>query len=305
MSSAEFSRQFLRKAEDLIAAQWQQLGVALTASGRESANSWIDLESLLAFTLFAPHGDRRLSEGALEWIIHHRGLVNTSRLKRLVTLYNRNRSTYRTQIGEDLMRDFSSGDTDRFANRVAEELGTSSYKPRGILSPLNTTRPRLLQLRLRSLFGINARAEVLMFLLQHKSENSNAMARHIGFAQKQVYLILENWTDAGIVRCIRQGRAGNYSLIRPDDWQCMLDISALPQPVNWIHAFHTLTQILDIIGETDDPYLLASRFRDIEPDLQRLLSTLEIHLPDARNFTGDAYLTPVADALLQAIDQLV
>ena len=304
MSSNEFSNQFQQQVTDLIASHWEQLGVGLTPGNRAQADTWIDLESLMAFTLLVPHGDKRILEGALEWTIQNRNAINTSRLKRVGNLLAGSRPQYNRKSVQDLLNDIASGDMDRFVQRVAEQMSTTFYSTRGILGAVNLANPRLTQLKLRAMFGINARAEILMYLLQHPSQNSNAMARQIGFAQKQVYLILENWTAAGIVRRIQQGRAGNYSLTRPEKWKQALELTKIPAAINWMKTFHTLSLIMDIVAETDDIYMLSSRFRDVTPQVQLLLSSMNLHLPDPRNFPGEAYFLPFAETIFKAINRL-
>ncbi len=304
MSSNKFRNRFLQRVIDLIASHWQHLGIALAPADQAHAGTWIDLESLLVFTLLAHHGEKRVLEAAGEWTIHNRHMINTSRLKRIGSVFTQDRSQYDRQSAKELLQDISTGNTDRFVQRVAEQTGNRSYTSRGIVSEPNLTNHRLLQLKLRGLFGINARAEILLYLLQHESENSNALAREIGFAQKPIYLILESWTDAGVLQRIQKGRAGNYSLTRREHWQSTLTITDTPPPINWIRTFHALLQILDILHEIDDPYLLASRFRDITTQVQLLLSPFSIPMPDPRNFPGEAYMEPFGEALLQAMNQL-
>ena len=48
-------------------------------------------------------------------------------------------------------------------------------------------------------FGINARADVCLYLLANRHGSSNGIAREIGFDQKVVYRILERWVEAGVV----------------------------------------------------------------------------------------------------------
>ncbi|RLE19867.1 MAG: hypothetical protein DRJ08_07755, partial [Acidobacteria bacterium] len=149
------------------------------------------------------------------------------------------------------------------------------------------------------------RSEIFLFLLQHGPANSNAMAREIGFAQKQVYLILENWTEAGILHRIRKGRAGNYSLQKKDHWLSLLNMTGMPETINWIQMFGLLVQIFLILKETDDTYLIASRFRDIAPKADAILSSnLGKHLPDPSRYQGEIYFAPFADTILAALHQL-
>ena len=61
---------------------------------------------------------------------------------------------------------------------------------------------------------------------------------------------------------------------------------------------------MEIVTETDDIYMLSSRFRDVTPQVQRLLSSMNGHLPDPRNFPGEAYFQPFSEAILEAISQL-
>jgi len=305
MLPKEFKSEFTRQLADVAYRQWRQLGIGFFPASETSTPHVIDLEALIVFTLLTAEDNKRLTEGALEWILKNRSWINGSRLKRLgILLGKQEKKTYDHSVLV-LLDQIRTDSEEQLVRHITTLPGMEKFSRRGILSDLNLNDPQLLQLRLRALSGVNARAEILLFLLQHEYGNSNAMARDIGFAQKQVYLILENWTHANILHRIRKGRAGNYSLRNRKHWLDVLNISKTPEPLNWIQAFGLLVRIYFIMQESEDTYLLSSRSRDIADFADAvLLSQLGIHLPDPAHSEAESYFSPFADTIMKALNKL-
>src|SRR6185312_11197141 len=136
-------------------SQWAELGV----EGRPArqASQVIDLEPLIVFSARLGLQDKRLRSSSLDWCIANERFISTIRLGRLLG-----------QAGEGAREAFEpfaatvhahTGVQWPGAGRPAVRLPTArEMKP-------DLRRPALLQLRLRALVGISARAEVLRILL--------------------------------------------------------------------------------------------------------------------------------------------
>ena len=165
-------------------------------------------------------------------------------------------------------------------------------------------QPCLIQLFLRGIFGINARAELLLFLLQRRQGNSSSIAREIGFDQKIVYRLLERWCQTGLVE---KTKDRNYRLRSADIAEALLPYSTLPRHINWINGFHILNRIhaaLDTPPIFEDRYLLASFFRDILPDARILAGSVDYSFSDDRLYQGAEYCSIFMTEVLKLLDEL-
>jgi len=62
--------------------------------------------------------------------------------------------------------------------------------------------------------GVDARTEILVYLLVNESGNSNSIAKEIFYNQKNVYTILEKWSRAQMVTKTSEQKIPGYSLNR-------------------------------------------------------------------------------------------
>jgi hypothetical protein len=194
--------------------QWTALGVSGTVPPPDHA---IDLEPLILFTPVLQHDDPRLWDEALDWCVHHaQRLVSLARLKRL-----------RTAL-PDLARDAY----DRFAACVngtarpkvawpTSHPGTE-VRTSGKSRAPDLQHPSLLQLRLRCLFGVAARADMLLRFLrpmmpQETSPNMTLTVSaftDLGYSKPAITDVLGDLTSAGLVEKWRRGNRDHYELMR-------------------------------------------------------------------------------------------
>lgn len=207
-SSPENFKNKLRESFlELLWRQWRPLGIA--AHGPESLTP-IDLEALILATALAAAQDGRLWQDALQWLSRRCEWVNESRLKRMVASYSTTDEWLkRPLIDKAVWAEIGSVLHGAAPGRQA--AGGDSRADR-ILSPLRFRKPPLLQLYLRGVFGVNARAELILFLLAAGEGNSNQIARETCYDQKNVYVILERWAEAGFVGREKRGKQNLYSL---------------------------------------------------------------------------------------------
>ncbi len=173
----------------------------------------------------------------------------------------------------------------------------SSAKP-------NLRDPCLLQLFLRGVFGINARADILLYLLLRKQGNSNNIAKEVGFDQKIVYRILDRWAAAGFVE---RADGRDFQLSTAGNITAALPLTSLPRYINWITGFLFLDRVLAAV-ETEpfskDRYLLSSLFRDLLPDARVLAGTAGSAFTDDRLHRGADYFEVFSSEVLDLLEQL-
>ncbi len=134
---------------------WTELGVAGVVRQHESC--LIALEELIVLTAIIADADPRLCDEALDWCSRYHHFVSISRLKTLIKCF-----------GESVSQPFSAFAATLNSVSMADwplETGAIplKFKPSGKSQPPQCELPALLSLRLRALFGVGARADLITF----------------------------------------------------------------------------------------------------------------------------------------------
>jgi len=322
ISLGTFKREYKAQLLDLHWRQWSTLGVA-SQLGREK-NTTIDLEALMVSTLRVGLADKRLLTTAVDWVTENPQWLNLSRFNRLTRQFGEAERplTPAVSIGDVVslylryLKPEEKGNAVTIARPEEEQpeatrLVLGEYREifemargKGTAVKPNLRDSSLLQLYLRGVFGINARAEILLFLLLRKRGNSNNIAKEMGFDQKIVYRILERWTAAGFVE---KAEGRDFRLSTAVDMEAALPFSGLPLYINWIRGFSVLDRIFTAIESdpySNDRYLLSSVFRDALPEARVLAGTIEISLSDDRLHQGADYFEVFSSDILGILERL-
>ena len=134
---------------------WAELG--LSGWERHHQDSAVDLEALIAATARLAPLDARLTEEALDWCVTNGRIVSAVRLKHL-----KGAADAATQRAMDAFAGVVNANS-RFSWPGAAAAGV--FTPTGRSAAPQLERPALIQLRLRALWGVSARAEVLRVML--------------------------------------------------------------------------------------------------------------------------------------------
>lgn len=194
--------------------QWTALGISGTVAPPDHA---LDLEPLILFTPVLQHDDPRLWDEALDWCVHHaQRQVSIARLKRL----------------RSALPDPARDAYDRFAACVngtarpkvawpTRHPGTA-VRTSGKSRPPDLQHSALLQLRLRCLFGVSARADMLLRFLrpimtQETLPNMTLTVStfaDLGYSKPAMADVLGDLTSAGLIEKWRRGNRDHYELAR-------------------------------------------------------------------------------------------
>jgi hypothetical protein len=276
MSPKSFRAELLESLLELHWRQWCALGVAGQV---ESERHWaVDLETLVASTSRLGQADSRLQKRVGEWLMLNRDWVSTPRLRRISHAFN------------------STLESEALVPAAATRGRTKVVRP-------VVTQPVLLQLQLRALFGMDARADVFGYLLFNRSGNSSSIARALYVDQKRVYNVLERWSTAGVVR-----RApGGYSLVRDAVPATVAEAKDRTEWVNWTKTYLAFDRLYESMANaaTDDRYILASLARDARPELEPQAAAVGVNLTSADRYPGAAYLEPFADGVTAWLRRLL
>lgn len=325
LSLTAFKERFTQGFLEVQWKHWSALGVA---SHVEPEERWlIDIEALTLSTLIAGVQDTRLLNASIEWLIKHSDWLNLQRLKRIAKRFTEPLPKLSPRINSLLAPQVFGllGNTfKRFGQKVWTEKEPSTWESgktsatgyedffskfqmRNIVTDVIPQRPSLLQLRLRGILGIDARVEVLIYLLSNESGNSNAIAKEIFYDQKSVYRIFEKWHKVGFLAKDKGPKIVTFTLEKRAEWLDLLDLREMPAYLNWVQVFHFLGQILKVLSVSpwsEDEYMLSSLFRDLLGEAKHMRKYVHVPVPEPNQYPGTRYLVPFATAILDIIERL-
>ena len=253
-------------ALDLTWSLWAELGL----EGRLRRHDWqaIDLEPLIIFTAYIGNIDSRLRANSMDWCIANTRFASAFRLRNLAEqasavtrqAFGRYAATVRAHAKVPWP---SLGDP--LAMWTSERVGEPDLR-----------RPSLIQLRLRALVGVSARAEILKLMLAdpERGQAVSTLADAAGYGKGSVAQALDMLTMAGIVQVQPTANRLVYRLSRPAE---LVDIlqwlpSAFP---DWAPIFRIIEAVSEFARVSSTTPLsraadVQNTLKLIEPDLQRL-----------------------------------
>ncbi len=282
---------------DLAWRQWTAAGLA----GRVGpwSGSVIDPEALLLFSCTIGRHDQRLFDGIREWLEANGDFINVQRIKRI--------ADEERYSGEPVLRALaaatrtsksqakwarlaepppasSGGSKPLFYSRSGESLPVvrepdpdfaehglmrDRFEVRGIAGTFRPERTANLILRLRAFLGVNARCEVLAYLLINQTGSPRAIASDCYFIPATISKAMAEMERSGFLVSRTEGRRRIYSLI-PETWsQLFLRNEPRPEWVVWPRVFRALERIWLLVS---DPDLDSRSAFDQASELRRLLT---------------------------------
>lgn len=228
------SRALERVLIELAWSHWTELGVSgwrltspVPSTAREVA---IDPEPLIFLTASLGHADPRLRDEATDWCIAFGRYISKVRLKNLLRLGIGDGDAYSAfaaTVNRQARLGWPQGDA---RGRAFERTHRSQLVVRG--------RTSTIRLRARLVFGVSARAEILVLLASGQSGSGSAteLAERAGYGRRNVVEALDALVMAGLVRPIEAPTARRYALADPIALEGILG----PFParvVDWAPAF--------------------------------------------------------------------
>ncbi len=197
---------------DFLRDQWVALGLAGHASGRPVPFA-IDPEALLLATLRFSFHEARFRGEVLDWLTRNGKLLSVQRAKNFDHAMRvappehvRSLSAFLENAGHPNRKTLGS--------RVQHVSITdfTAVTLRSMSQPPDPARPEAFVLRMRLLFGVNARAEIIAWLLTHAEGHAARIARHTGWFSKSVQAILTDLEQAGMLVSRTEGKRKNYAI---------------------------------------------------------------------------------------------
>jgi len=336
-SLTNYKAQLIERLLRFLWRQWSALGVAGHA---RTDDPWIiDPEALLLFSTTVARHDARLFDEILDWLHSNGSWINLQRLGTLQKEQQLGDPGILAAIAEHLARDSTHhkwkvlirradastaqasrilqplfpgipllGEPDPIFLKRAWQRGPLDL--RGMSQAPLPDQPATFLFKLRALFGRQARAEIMAWLLANGQGHPAEIARQTGYFRRTVQLVLNELAESGHVRAIRTGREKDFS-IRPNGWRFLLTwnhTGSFPRWITWAPLFKIFTTFLETLSlpgiDERSEHFQAVQFREaldsVLPALNRAGLTTDLtSSPELRgNALIDAILTDI-DAILR------
>ncbi|HET7467170.1 MAG TPA: hypothetical protein VFL29_10910 [Candidatus Dormibacteraeota bacterium] len=250
-----FSDEITTLALDLVRSLWAELGIG----GSPCRHDWqaIDLEPLIIFTASLAATDDVFISRTIRWCAINATYISSSRLRNLARRF----TPATRDAAEKFMRVVHA--------RAKEDLENGEFP--------DLKRPSLIQLRLRALVGVGARAEVLRLMLAEPSEqrDKNELIDGSGMAATVCELALDALTAAGITKAEVAGAGATYRLSRPGD--LAIAVSGVPVAFpDWVAILMLIDAIRAYASTDEDQAHRASAAKKLSAALRTQFGRLDV-----------------------------
>jgi len=253
---------------DLSWSLWTELGV--TGVHRIHQQFLIIPEELILLTALLGELDPRLREEALDWCSRHHHFISVSRIKLLAKSF-----------GENVVHSFSVfsatlNSISRANWPVLTPARPLNLKPSGKSKSPRFENPAMLLLRLRSLFGVGARADLIAFFLsQNRGDFSISDTTEIGYTKRNLADVLESFVQAGIFDLFLSRNQQRYRFAKHDEFARILSPFPKFMP-SWRQIFEVVLKLRECIrqieknSESTKIVEIRNTLKDIENQLIKL-----------------------------------
>ncbi len=336
-SPTTFRERFLESALDLLWGQWTTLGVA---GHGERENRVIDLDALLLGTCVFGRHEPRLFDEMLDWLGKNGWCINVQRVRSLLRQYGYGCERALAAVAACQAKGAETAKWRRLSLGAAEAEPGAKLEPlfyladgrsqpafgraephfarygfhrgdlelRGMSQAPNPETPASLMFRLRALFGVNARADILAYLLTHPEGHPPEVARQTGYFPKTVQMALAEMACSGAVQVIRKGREKHYR-VEAAEWRLVGGAEGArgnwPGWVSWPQFFGGMTGVWRLAQDREltnaSPALQAAEWQKAMGRAQPWLaqSGAVAGPKELKRLSGAAYLKAVQEELLR------
>jgi len=255
-------------------SQWHELGVAATVPRRHS-DDFIDAEPLIAFTATHSDLDARLRDESIDWVLRYGTYVSKARLKNVLAEWGALESALFREYAATINAHGGAG----WPAATAKPLAFRS-RARVLLEDL--TRPALISVRIRAVFGVGARAELIRAFLSRPGAALTAadLSAETNYGKRNVLNELEALRFAGVVKSVRAVNADRFSLAKGAQIKALL--GPLPERfTRWSPSFgllHVLLEVANGAAKRGDLENAVAPVRLLE-ERRELFGSAEAHVP--------------------------
>jgi hypothetical protein len=253
---------------------WVELGVS---GWTQTHDAWaIDPEPLIVFTAVLGDADARLRDEATDWCVRNWRYVSKTRLKNLARGHP---PEARKAFGV-------------FAATVSEHAGVVwpyASEPRrftvtGRSSGPQLDKPSMVWLRLRAMFGLGARTEILRYFLSQEDRRSSTavISAVTNYTKRNVSEECETLAHAGVLSVRPVGNRFYYSLAKRTELEAFVGSMPHIRP-NWTAMLRVAGQLvrLESAAAAGTTRTLAVKTRSAVDEMEADLDELGIDLPSS------------------------
>jgi DNA-binding transcriptional ArsR family regulator len=237
MSTTSSSAQIREHILDLAWSLWAELGVSSWTTRHQQ---WaIDPEPLILFTAHITDADRRLRDEALDWCIRYGTYVSTPRLRNLVKEAPPEQQT--------AFATFAATVNAHSDHRWPSSARAINYKPTGRSSLASFTAPALIALRVRALFGVAARADILRAIIAEPNRDFTAsdLIDDVNYTKRNIDNALDPLVMAGLLEVRPLRNRHHFRLAQQQTLQEFVGQRPRLYP-RWRPIFLCLSSILEV-----------------------------------------------------------
>ena len=118
------------------------------------------------------------------------------------------------------------------------------FEERGVSQTFDPERAGNLLLRLRAFFGVNARCEIVLYMLLNHRGSPRSMARDCYYFPATISKALAEMEQSGLLFSRNEGRHRFYEFERPEIWKSLFfEKDATPSWIVWPRILSALEQV--------------------------------------------------------------
>lgn len=258
-------------------SQWAELGVS--ASGALVPQYAIDLEAAICFAPLLSDLDPRLHDEILDWCIQFAsGFVSVSVLKQTLKLFS-------SEHQQRVLRFTATVNALASTRWPAVSHDVLRFAPSG-KSRCRTERPGAVQLRARKIFGINARADIIVGLAQNalSPQPQWIQISHLvglGYSKRNLTDALNDLATGGVLGTLHVGNKNQYSL---RNHELLRDLLAPMPPAGgrpWRQLLALLASLVDVERRVRSKSAIsqAVEINDVLDEHRDALGRVRINVP--------------------------
>ena len=263
----KFKQELLNAVLELLWKQWTQLGVAGQINTND--NFVLDPEALLIFSAHFARFDQRLYDLIIDWLQCNGESINLPRLKALLKHFgdaDRNSLGFittsvnlkkwnvfaKTLLPEDIETEqlFFKNDFVSTPDENALRYGfkRNRYVQSNKVMPFSNNGNASLLLRLRGAFGMSARAEAILTMLNKEFCRIQDVADTGGFSWKAASDVLDELCTSGVAVTLDKNKRGRtYFLKDISTMSSLFGVDTVKFP-DWLTIFEMLSTVWKCIS---------------------------------------------------------
>jgi hypothetical protein len=291
MSLSDLHKSVERLREAAINAAWRQWDAIFTfVKADRPAQGIVDLEALLAFSMWTAEYEPRAWSAAYVWGTIAPQLLSVQRTKNVLKLFP---SSLEPRIGDFANTAVARGGDARWRPLMAQGL-TESVRPRTESARRQLSSPASLMLRLRLDMGTGVKADALAYLigLAGGSATVQQITDATRYSVRAVRRGVEELAAGGFVQA-KVTAPASY-MVDLEAWARLLDLDIDNPPAwrPWAGTYAFVAAVSDWMSSDPptSPVVAASEARDLMATWGAELDLLNVWLPVTSQYPGEGFL---------------